>query len=180
MLQKALEFATEAHKGQFRKTKAVLMITHPIRVAEILQKAGFPCEVVAAGYLHDTVEDTSVTIGDIEREFGLEVARIVAGNTEDKSKTWEERKQHTIDWVKIAPLHIKALIVADKLDNLHSMYEDFLMMGDKLWKVFKRGKEKQKWYFTKIAENASFGLREEEIPSFFKTYEELVCTFFYS
>ena len=96
------------------------------------------------------------------------------------AKTWKERKQHTIDWVKIAPLNIKALIVADKLDNLHSMYEDFLTMGDKLWKVFKRGKEKQKWYFTKIAENASFGLREEEIPSFFKTYEELVCTFFYS
>lgn len=179
MLEKALAFATNAHKGQFRKTKHIPMITHPIRVAAILKESGFSDEVVASGYLHDTVEDTPITIEDIQCEFGAKVARIVAGNTEDKSKSWEERKQHTIDWVKKAPLEIRALIVADKWDNLQSMAEDYSTMGDTLWNSFKRGKEKQRWYFSSVAENVFEGLREEEIPPFFYTYRELVDSFFY-
>ena len=178
MLEKALQYATKAHEGQYRKTKNVPMISHPIRVAAILKEAGFTDDVVAAGYLHDTVEDTPVTIQDIKNEFGEEVARIVAGNTEDKSKSWEERKQHTIDWVKVAPIEIKALIIADKWDNLQSMVEDYATMGDTLWDSFKRGKEKQQWYFSQVAENAIAGLKQEEIPSFFHSYRELVAAFF--
>jgi guanosine-3',5'-bis(diphosphate) 3'-pyrophosphohydrolase len=178
MLEKALQFATKAHEEQYRKTKNVPMITHPIRVADILKNAGFSDEVVAAGYLHDTVEDTPVTIDDIEKEFGIEVARIVAGNTEDKSKSWEDRKQHTIDWVKEAPLEIRALIVADKWDNLKSMVEDYSTMGETLWSSFKRGREKQQWYFSQIAENVFKGLKEEETPEFFHSYRDLVISFF--
>jgi guanosine-3',5'-bis(diphosphate) 3'-pyrophosphohydrolase len=178
MLQKALHFATKAHEGQFRKTKETPMISHPIRVAKILQESGFPEEVVIAGYLHDTVEDTFVTLEEIKNEYGAEVSRIVAGNTEDKTKTWEERKQHTIDWISEAPLEIRALIIADKWDNLQSMVEDYSEMGDNLWKSFKRGKEKQKWYFSSVAENSIIGLKEEEIPPFFHTYRQLVNSFF--
>lgn len=178
LLEKALQFATKAHEGQYRKTRNVPMISHPIRVAEVLKESGFSNEVVAAGYLHDTVEDTPVTIEEIEDEFGNEVARLVAGNTEDKSKSWEERKQHTIDWVKEAPLEIKALICADKWDNLQSMVEDYSTMGDTLWNSFKKGQEKQKWYFSQVAKNAFVGLKDEEIPSFFHLYQDLVFSFF--
>jgi (p)ppGpp synthase/HD superfamily hydrolase len=178
MLEKALDYATKAHEGQFRKTKKVPMITHPIRVAEILRLAGCADEVVAAGFLHDTVEDTPVSLEDISAEFGTEVARIVAGNTEDKTKTWEERKQHTIDWVKDAPVEIRALIVADKWDNLRSMAEDYAEMGESLWASFKRGRDQQKWYFSEIVKNAFIGLKEEEIPEFFYDYQKLVQSFF--
>jgi guanosine-3',5'-bis(diphosphate) 3'-pyrophosphohydrolase len=176
LLQKALRYATKAHEGQFRKTKGIPMITHPIRVAEILKDAGFSEEVIAAGYLHDTVEDTTVTIEDIEMEFGSKVASIVAGNTEDKTKSWEERKQHTIDWIKEAP--VRALIIADKWDNLQSMVHDFELMGESLWDSFNRGKEKQSWYFTNVANNSFTGLKEEEIPHFFHSYKQLVKSFF--
>lgn len=178
MLDKALTFATKAHEGQFRKTKDIPMITHPIRVAEILKEAGFSEEVIAAGYLHDTVEDTDITLEDIENEFSSDVARIVAGNTEDKNKSWEERKQQTIDWIKDAPLEIRALIIADKWDNLQSMVEDYSDFGETLWDSFKRGKEKQKWYFSNVAQNSLIGLNDEEIPSFFNSYRQLVMAFF--
>jgi len=177
-LVKAKEFATKAHEGQVRKSTGTPMISHPIRVAKMLQDYGFEPEVVAAGYLHDVVEDTSYTLENIVAEFGEDVARVVAGNTEDKSKTWEERKAHTIEHIKTAPLEVKALIVADKLDNLSCLIEDYERFGEDLWNHFKRGKDQQKWYFESVAENAMFGLKNDEIPEFFHTYQEKVKTFF--
>ena len=176
--EKAKKFATKAHEGQVRKSTGTPMIGHPIRVALQLEKAGFPDYVVAAGYLHDTVEDTSVTKEDIIREFGEKTAFVVEGNTENKNHTWEERKTHTILAIKNAPLEIKALVVADKLDNLSSLMEDYETLGEDLWKSFKRGRDKQKWYFEGVANNMREGLKEEEIPSFFAEYEEKVKTFF--
>ena len=176
--EKVLAFATKAHEGQMRKSTGTPMIQHPIRVAKTLEEAGFAPEVVYAGFLHDVAEDTIYTLEDIAQEFGQKVADIVAGNTEDKTKSWEERKQHTIDWIKEAPLEIKALIVADKLDNLRSLVEDYQTVGDELWTHFKRGKEKQKWYFTSVAENATIGLEQSKIPAFFHVYSALVQSFF--
>lgn len=175
--EKALAFATIAHEGQTRKGDGTPMISHPIRVAKILELAGFSIETVMAGFLHDVVEDTIYTIEDIEKNFGKEVARIVAGNTEDKEKSWEERKQHTIDWIKEAPLEIRALIVADKLDNLNSLMKDYAEQGEQLWSHFKRGKEKQAWYFTSVAKNMLVDL-QGEVPSFFYEYKEKVSQFF--
>ena len=74
MIEKAKDFATKAHAGQVRKNANVPYITHPIRVAERLQKSGFREALICAGYLHDVVEDTPVEIEDIEKEFGKEVA----------------------------------------------------------------------------------------------------------
>ena len=133
MLQKAKEFATMAHRGQRRKTSNLPYITHPIRVAKILEEAGCSDEVICAGYLHDVVEDTCYTIKDIEAHFGEQIASIVQAHTEDKSLTWQERKQHTISLVKSANKEIKQLIVADKLDNLLSIEEDLNTYGDVVW-----------------------------------------------
>ena len=77
-----------------------------------------------------------------------------------------------------APLEIKALIVADKLDNLTCLIEDYESFGEELWSHFKRGYDKQKWYFASVAENCTVGLNEEEIPAFFKEYQEKVKAFF--
>ena len=107
--EKAKEFAIKAHKGQVRKNeKDKPMIMHPISVAELLEEYGYDDNVVAAGYLHDVVEDTKYTIEDIEKEFGKDIASLVMGASErDKSLSWEERKQHTIDETKILPLRNK-------------------------------------------------------------------------
>ena len=78
MRKKAENFAAQAHKGQKRKNSNTDYIVHPVRVARILEDAGCPEEVICAGYLHDVVEDTSIELLDIEREFSSEVMKIVA------------------------------------------------------------------------------------------------------
>ncbi|HAQ06826.1 MAG TPA: phosphohydrolase, partial [Bacillus bacterium] len=63
--------------------------------------------------LHDTVEDTKITLADIDLEFGNEIAEIVKGCSEpDKSLSWEERKEHTIDYLKTASKDIRVVACA--------------------------------------------------------------------
>ena len=116
----AKEFAIKAHKGQKRKfDTAKPMIIHPINVANILSEYEFDDNVVAAGYLHDVVEDTKYTLKDIEKKFGQDIASLVNGATEpDKSLSWEERKKHTIENIKNLNLRHKAIVCADKISNL--------------------------------------------------------------
>lgn len=79
-VKKAVEFATKAHEGQFRKTGEPYII-HPLAVKKILEEWGMDEDTVIAGVLHDTVEDTDVTLEDIRREFGETVAFLVDGVT---------------------------------------------------------------------------------------------------
>jgi len=174
-IQAAKDLAQKAHEHQTRKNSEEPYVEHPIRVAKILKEAGFREEVIIAGLLHDTVEDTDVTLEEIEEKFGSDVANIVAYHTEDKSLSWEERKQHTIDVVKTAPYEVKALIIADKLDNLQSLKQQYDVMGEEVWKAFKRGKEQQCWYNCSIVDVIS---TFEDSPQFFATYQQLVRAFF--
>jgi (p)ppGpp synthase/HD superfamily hydrolase len=166
MIEKALQIASQAHNGQFRKGTQIPYITHPIAVGMILMKAGYSDEIVAAGILHDTVEDTDLTIEEIEREFGPKVAEIVAGCSEpDKSLSWEKRKEHTIEFLKAASNDIRAVACADKLHNIRSIIDDYEQNGEAVWSRFKRGKAQQGWYYTNIVESlgnqSTFALLEE-------------------
>jgi len=174
MIEKAKIFATKAHLGQTRKNSDVPYITHPIRVAERLEMAGCSKELIAAAYLHDAVEDTDVTLKDIQEAFGPRVAEIVAAHTEDKSKSWQERKQHTIDTLKNAEKDVKYLIIADKLDNILGLEKDLKEKGDAIWEKFNAGPEKQKWYNENIVKNMYVGLGEKDTPDYFREYEEAV------
>lgn len=177
-VQEALLVAREAHAGQMRKLDGLEMIVHPIEVAEILGNAGFRDEVVMAGYLHDTVEDTDLTLANIESRFGKDVARIVAANTEDKSKSWEDRKLHTIKALEDATLEEKALVVADKLSNLRSLHRHVNSKGDAAFDVFKRGRSEQAWYFRGVMRSMYLGVSETDIPEFFNEYANLVYEVF--
>jgi guanosine-3',5'-bis(diphosphate) 3'-pyrophosphohydrolase len=178
MKEKAKEFATRAHAGQKRKNSNMDYITHPIRVAERLEKEGFSDELVCAGYLHDVVEDTIYEIEDIEKLFGKRIASIVAAHTEDKSKSWKERKQHTIDTIKDADKEVKYLIIADKLDNLLGLEKDLEEQGPAVWDKFNAGVVEQKWYNKSIAHNMRTGLSNYEIPDYFNEYEQVVSRVF--
>lgn len=175
MLEKAILVATKAHEGQKRKNSTEAYVEHPIRVAQMLKESGFRDEVVIAGVLHDTVEDTSLTIAEIDCVFGEEVANIVAAHTEDKSLSWEERKSHTIASIKSVSLEVKALIIADKLDNLLSLMDSYDKIGEKTWEAFKRGREQQAWYYKSIVEAIE---DVENAPAFFNEYKTLVDTFY--
>lgn len=165
--EKAKEFAIKAHKGQVRKNeKDKPMIIHPISVSELLEEYGYDDNVVAAGYLHDVVEDTKYTIEDIEKEFGKDIASLVMGASEpDKSLSWEERKQHTIDETKILPLINKLVICADKINNLEDMMIKFEKNGTRDFSAFKRGEKDQKWYYTSVYKSLIYN-EDENLPIF--------------
>jgi (p)ppGpp synthase/HD superfamily hydrolase len=167
LIEKALQVAAKAHDNQYRKKTNIPYITHPIAVGMILMKAGYGDELIAAGILHDTVEDTPLTLKNIEETFGSKVARIVEGCSEpDKTLPWEDRKRHTIEYLKTAPLEIRVVVCADKLHNIRSISDDYEQMGEDVWTKFKRGKDKQKWYYQNVL--ASLGLQ-----SSFNLLEEL-------
>ena len=77
MKERAIQFATEAHGDQARKYCGSPYITHPIAVAKIVESVEHTEEMVVAAILHDVVEDTPVTIDEIETEFGPVVAELV-------------------------------------------------------------------------------------------------------
>ena len=122
--EKAKMFAINAHMGQVRKSELDKpMIIHPISVGELLESFGYDDHVIAAGYLHDVVEDTKYTIADIEKYFGSDIATLVMNASEpDKTLSWEERKKHTIAEIKKLPLRSKLVICADKINNLEDLF----------------------------------------------------------
>lgn len=148
----AIEFAARAHAGQYRKGTRIPYIVHPLAVARILIEHDAPDDVVVASVLHDVVEDTRVTLPEIRAAFGDAVAALVEGMSEPNRKdTWEHRKQHTLDWLADAPLNVVLIKVADQLDNIRGIRQDYLAQGEAVWKRFNRGREKQKWYHEQLA-----------------------------
>lgn len=178
--EKAYLFAENAHKEQKTKVTKRPYIEHPKEVGELLKEFGFSSEIVAAGYLHDVVEDTNVKLEEIEKEFGTEVSRFVKFNTEDKTKNWEERKKHTVETLKNASFEEKAFVAADKYSNMKRMIRDFDFVNDEevFWGFFGRGKEKQKWYYQSVTESIFCGMEKEQIPKYFFELEEMVNEFF--
>lgn len=147
LLHKAIEFAAVKHRDQKRKGSDTPYIVHPVEVMLFLTECGCSAETVAAGVLHDTLEDTETTLEELKENFGTAVAELVAAESEDKSKSWQERKQATIDSLKTAGRETKMICLADKLSNLQSMVYDFATVGDKLWSRFSADKEHVAWYY---------------------------------
>lgn len=141
MIDQAIRLAAVAHKDQTRKSTNIPYITHPFGVGMLLQKAKCSKEVVAAGILHDVLEDTQITYEELSEQFGEKVANLVAAASEhDKSLSWELRKKHTIDRLTTASLEEIQVITADKLHNLKSIREDLIEHGEEIWNRFNREK----------------------------------------
>lgn len=170
----AIEFAAKAHQSQKRKGTDIPYISHPFAVGMILLKAGCNEEVIAAGILHDTLEDTETTEEEIERLFGPKVLHIVIGCSEpDKGASWEDRKQHTLDDLKQAPLSIRQVACADKLHNLRSIKRDLTKIGEETWSKFKKGRPEQEWYYTGLVESLGYSSRFKLLDTFQDEVEEV-------
>ena len=154
MIEKAYKVASEAHEGQKRKSGEPYII-HPLCVAIILADLELDKETIVAGLLHDVVEDCDgISIDDIRREFGDIVASYVYQESEDKSKTWVERKGHTIDFLKNrASRNAKIIALGDKLANIRALYRDYNILGEELWERFNmKDKKMQSWYYRGMIE----------------------------
>ena len=153
LIQKAAAFAARVHAGAVRKGGVIPYITHPLDAALIVSSITEDEELIAAAILHDTMEDAGVAFEELEREFGSRVAWLVAGETEDKSRPWKERKQATIDYLKQADTDARILALGDKLSNLRSTARDYLLMGDQVFERFNmKEKRWQGWYYTSLIE----------------------------
>ncbi|HNY40106.1 MAG TPA: HD domain-containing protein [Bryobacteraceae bacterium] len=154
MIFDAVEFAAAAHRGQYRKGTLIPYLMHPLAAARTVIVAGCPEHVAAAAILHDVIEDTCHTIDDIRGRFGDRVAALIHACTEPNHRdaSWEERKQHTVDTLaSTTDQEILMVAIADKLDNIRSIREDLALRGELTWTRFKRGREKQAWYYRSLS-----------------------------
>lgn len=174
MVSKAIVFATKAHEGQFRKATKIPYILHPMECAVIISGMTTDEEMIAAALLHDTVEDCDVTIEDIRREFGSRVAQFVARESEDKSKSWQERKQTTIDQLSSHTKEECMLVLADKLSNIRSIARDYKELGEALWDRFhEKRKERIGWYYKSIAEKLTCLSEYEQYAEYCRLVEQI-------
>ncbi|MHA1967786.1 MAG: HD domain-containing protein [Candidatus Hodarchaeales archaeon] len=163
---KAFRFAFSKHEGSKRKGLETPYIVHPMDVATILMKNKASEDIIIAGLLHDLIEDEGVSYDDIKEKFSRKVADLVIAVSEpeelkntkkDPRKTWKQRKNHTIERITKASFDVKLLSCADKLANIRDLYNDYSILGEKLWEKFNAPKEDQKWYYYSMLQGFSEG-----------------------
>jgi (p)ppGpp synthase/HD superfamily hydrolase len=176
LLKRALDQAAVWHRGQKRKYPGVDVpyVSHLAGVAVLLAKHGFDEEVIAAGALHDAIEDASVTAEDISGLFGKRVADLVICVTEAaKSLPWEERKQRYLEQFSKNPWDAQGITIADKIDNFQSIVVCASVHGDP-WPLFRRGRDAQMEQFRSLRDRLRVLPPHSIIDAFEVAFEEVL------
>ncbi|MGM8212226.1 HD domain-containing protein [Virgibacillus sp. W0430] len=182
MINKAINFATVAHSNQTRKGTVIPYILHCLEAGTIaanlsMKNGKIDEDVVAAAILHDTIEDTFVSYESLREIFNENIADLVQSQSEDKSKMWLDRKQAMIDFLKAnKSIQVEIAVLADKLSNIRSIYRDYQIMQEALWKKFNADKNWQYWYYQSIAD----ALSQIRYTAEFKEYKALITKTFES
>jgi (p)ppGpp synthase/HD superfamily hydrolase len=164
----ALAFAARAHRAQFRKGTDIPYIVHPVSVAFILDRHGFDEDLIMAGMLHDTVEDTDVSLDAIRAAFGDDVAALVGAVSEKKveedgaKRPWKVRKAEALDHFATADARVAALKAADMLHNLQSTLADVRTLGAAAFDRFNAPAADWLWYHQEMG--ARVGARLGDHP----------------
>ena len=154
---RALAYASKAHRTQVRKGTRVPYVSHLLGVASIALENGADEDQAIAALLHDAVEDQggAVRLGDIRDNFGDRVARIVDDCTDtdiEPKPPWRERKEAYIESLANKANDSLEVSIADKTHNATAINADLRQIGDALWGRFSGGKEGSLWYYHSLAE----------------------------
>jgi myo-inositol-1(or 4)-monophosphatase len=177
LLDRAIVFAVRAHAGTERRGKGFPYIVHPMEAVEIAATMTPDQEVLAAAVLHDTVEDTDVTIEQIRSEFGERVASFVATESDephqrlDSVENWRARKQAAINRIARASRDAKIVALGDKLSNMRAIARDYAEQGDRLWNLFhSKNPKDHEWHYRGLAD----ALSELRDTVAYKEFENLI------
>ena len=183
LLDRAIIFAVKAHAGTERRGKGFPYIVHPMEAMEIVATMTPDQELLAAAALHDTVEDTDVTVEQIREEFGERIASLVAAESDvmvegvSEEDSWHARKKAAIDRLANASHDAKMVALGDKLSNMRAIARDYAVQGDKLWSLFHASDPKDhEWHYRGLANS----LRELDNTFAFKEFESLIDQVFSS
>lgn len=162
-VDKAIKFAVDAHANTERRGKGFPYVIHVLEAMEIVASMTNDPELLAAAALHDTVEDTDITVGQLRAEFGDRVASIVSDESDrpvtglNEEESWRKRKQVAIDRLAAASLDSKTVALGDKLSNMRAIARDFRAQGDNLWSLFHApgGKSDHEWHYRGLAASLS-------------------------
>lgn len=176
IFERAVDFALKAHEGQKRKDGG-LFILHPLEDATIVGTMTSDLEVLSAAVLHDTVEDTDVTIEEIRENFGERICKLVAHETEDKrehinpSESWKIRKIETLEILKNCDdINTKILWLGDKLSNMRSLARSYEVEGEHVFDKFnEKNPKEQRWYHESVLEY----IKELKDYPAYREYEKL-------
>jgi (p)ppGpp synthase/HD superfamily hydrolase len=181
-IQQAINAASRLHMGQVRKGDINLpYISHPFSVAWILSNYTEDEDIIIAGLLHDVLEDVeNYYYADLIRDFGLKVAQIVKGVSEDKDPnvesdekaTWEERKSKYLAGLENDSDESLMVCAADKIHNLESMMGAYKIKGESLWDDFNSPKEKKLWLYEEIVRLLKERLNNSIVDELEKTYRQ--------
>ena len=177
LLDRAIIFAVKAHAGTERRGKGFPYIVHPMEAVEIVATITPDQELLAAAALHDTVEDTDVTVEQIRAEFGDRIAALVASESDtleagvSEEDSWHARKKAAIDRLAAASHDAKIVALGDKLSNMRAIARDYAVKGDELWNIFHAKDPKDhEWHYRGLADS----LRELSDTFAFQEFESLI------
>jgi myo-inositol-1(or 4)-monophosphatase len=162
LLDRAIVFAVRAHHNTERRGKGFPYIVHPMEAVEIVATITSDQELLAAAALHDTIEDTNVTVDELRREFGDRIADLVFAESDQfaegvsEEDSWHDRKQAAITRLKNAPHDAKIVAMGDKLSNMRAIARDYTTKGDELWNIFHvKNKADHEWHYRGLADSLS-------------------------
>ena len=172
LLDRAILFAVRAHAGTERRGKGFPYIVHPMEAVSIVATMTADQELLAAAALHDTVEDTDVTVEQLAAAFGPRVAKLVEEESDafveglSEAESWHGRKQAAIDRLSRASREAKMVALGDKLSNMRAIARDYAEQGDSFWSLFHvSDRREHEWHYRGLADalkelDGTFAYRE--------------------
>ena len=176
MVTRAYEVAERCHRGQLRRSGDPY-ISHPLAVATIVAELGMEAPTLCAALLHDTVEDTAMSLADISREFGEEVGRLVDGVTKlDKVRYGESAEAETIRKMVVAMARDPKVLIVKLADRLHNVRTVSWLPPDKQQRIAKQTLEIYAPLAHRLGMNAiKWELEDLSFATLFpKRYDEIV------